>query len=47
MIGKEPLMSPADAAARPNGTAQGPDGSLYLTTSNGSADRIIRVTPSQ
>jgi glucose/arabinose dehydrogenase len=26
---------------------QGPDGSLYLTTSNGSADRVIRVTPSQ
>ena len=25
---------------------QGPDGSLYLTTDNGS-DRIIRVTPSQ
>jgi glucose/arabinose dehydrogenase len=26
---------------------QGPDGALYLTTSNGSADRVIRVTPSQ
>jgi glucose/arabinose dehydrogenase len=26
---------------------QGPDGSLYLTTSNGSADRVIRITPTQ
>jgi glucose/arabinose dehydrogenase len=26
---------------------QGPDGSLYLTTSNGSADRVIRITPAQ
>ena len=25
---------------------QGPDGSLYLTTSNGSGDRVIRITPS-
>jgi glucose/arabinose dehydrogenase len=25
----------------------GPDGSLYLTTSNGSADRVIRITPTQ
>ena len=31
--GKEPLMSPADAVARPDGTAQGPDGSLYITES--------------
>jgi glucose/arabinose dehydrogenase len=31
--GKEPLMNPADAVARPNGTAQGPDGSLYITES--------------
>lgn len=31
--GKEPLMSPADALARPSGTAQGPDGSLYITES--------------
>jgi glucose/arabinose dehydrogenase len=31
--GKEPLMSPADAVARPNGIAQGPDGSLYITES--------------
>jgi glucose/arabinose dehydrogenase len=26
---------------------QGPDGSLYLTTSNGTGDRVIRVTPTQ
>jgi glucose/arabinose dehydrogenase len=26
---------------------QGPDGSLYLTTSNGSADQVIRITPTQ
>ena len=26
---------------------QGPDGSLYLTTSNGSSDRVIRITPAQ
>jgi glucose/arabinose dehydrogenase len=31
--GKEPLMSPGDAVARPNGIAQGPDGSLYITES--------------
>ena len=26
---------------------QGPDGSLYLTTSNGSNDQVIRITPTQ
>jgi glucose/arabinose dehydrogenase len=26
---------------------QGPDGSLYFTTSNGSDDRVVRVTPTQ
>ena len=26
---------------------QGPDGSLYLTTSNGSGDQVIRITPTQ
>jgi glucose/arabinose dehydrogenase len=26
---------------------QGPDGSLYVTTSNGSGDRVIRITPTQ
>ena len=31
--GKTPLMSPNDAAARPNGIALGPDGSLYITES--------------
>lgn len=24
---------------------QGPDGSLYITTSNGSGDRMVRMTP--
>jgi len=40
--GKEPLMSPAEAAARPNGTAQGPDGSLYITESvKGKTWRVV------
>jgi glucose/arabinose dehydrogenase len=40
--GREPLMSPGDAAARPNGTAVGPDGSLYVTESvKGKTWRII------
>ena len=40
--GREPLMSPADAAARPNGTAVGPDGSLYVTESvQGKTWRIV------
>lgn len=30
---KPPLMNPADAAARPDGVAQGPDGSLYISDS--------------
>ena len=33
LAGKTPLMSPNDAAARPNGIALGPDGSLYITES--------------
>jgi glucose/arabinose dehydrogenase len=32
-IGKTPLMNPNDAAARPDGVAQGPDGSLYISES--------------
>ncbi len=32
-MGKTPLMSPNDAAARPDGLAQAPDGSLYITES--------------
>jgi glucose/arabinose dehydrogenase len=31
--GMEPLKSPAEAAARPNGTYVGPDGTLYITES--------------
>ncbi len=30
---KDPLPSPNDAAARPDGVAEGPDGSLYITDS--------------
>ena len=40
--GKDPLMTPAEAAARPNGTAQGPDGSLYITESvRGKTWRVV------
>jgi glucose/arabinose dehydrogenase len=40
--GKERIMSPAEAAARPNGIAQGPDGSLYITESvRGKTWRVI------
>lgn len=31
--GKEPLMNPSDAVARPNGIAEAPDGSLYVAES--------------
>jgi glucose/arabinose dehydrogenase len=31
--GKTPLMNPSDAAARPDGIAQAPDGSIYITDS--------------
>ena len=31
--GKTPLMNPGDAAARPDGVAQAPDGSLFITDS--------------
>jgi glucose/arabinose dehydrogenase len=38
----EPLRNPADAAARPDGLAQGPDGSLYIGESNkGKIWRVI------
>ena len=40
--GKDPLLNPAEAVARPNGTAQGPDGSLYITESvKGKIWRVI------
>jgi glucose/arabinose dehydrogenase len=40
--GKEPLMSPAEAVARPNGTNVGPDGTMYVTESvKGKIWRII------
>ena len=39
--GSEPLLDPSKAVARPNGTAQGPDGSLYITES--SKGKIWRV----
>ncbi len=31
--GKSPLMNPGDAVARPDGVAQAPDGSLYISES--------------
>ena len=39
--GKTPLMNPTDAVARPDGLAQGPDGSLYITDSQ--KGRVWRV----
>ena len=40
--GPKPVMAPGEALARPNGTAQGPDGSLYITESNsGKTWRVI------
>ena len=39
--GKTPLMAPNDAAARADGVAQGPDGSLYISDSQ--KGRIWRV----
>jgi glucose/arabinose dehydrogenase len=40
--GPEPIASPADAAHRPSGLAQGPDGSLYISDDVGG--RIWKVT---
>jgi glucose/arabinose dehydrogenase len=39
--GKAPLMNPGDAVARPDGVAEGPDGSLYIGDSQ--KGRIWRV----
>jgi len=40
--GKTPLMNPGDAVARPDGVAEGPDGSLYITDSQkGKVWRVI------
>uniref|UniRef100_A0A372IT86 Sorbosone dehydrogenase n=2 Tax=Paracidobacterium acidisoli TaxID=2303751 RepID=A0A372IT86_9BACT len=40
--GKDPLMNPSDAVARPDGLAQAPDGSLYITDSqHGKIWRVI------
>jgi glucose/arabinose dehydrogenase len=40
--GPEPIASPADAAHRPSGLAQGPDGSLYVTDDVGG--RIWKIS---
>jgi len=41
-MGKTPITNPNDALARPDGTGQGPDGSLYVTDSaKGQIWRII------
>jgi aldose sugar dehydrogenase len=34
-----------DAYGRLRGVRSGPDGALYITTSNGSDDRLLRITP--
>jgi glucose/arabinose dehydrogenase len=40
--GPKPIMAPGEAVSRPNGTAVGPDGSLYITESNtGKTWRVI------
>jgi glucose/arabinose dehydrogenase len=40
--GKEPMMSPAEAVARPGGTYVGPDGTMYITeTVKGKIWRVI------
>jgi glucose/arabinose dehydrogenase len=40
--GKTPLMNPADAVARPDGVAEAPDGSLFITDSQkGKIWRVI------
>jgi glucose/arabinose dehydrogenase len=40
--GKDPLMNPDDAAARADGVAQAPDGSLYIAESQkGKVWRVI------
>jgi glucose/arabinose dehydrogenase len=41
-VGKSPLMNPNDAVARPDGLAQAPDGSLYISESQkGKIWRVI------
>jgi glucose/arabinose dehydrogenase len=43
--GKSPLMRPNDAVARPDGLAQAPDGSLYISDSQkGRIWRVIHPT---
>ena len=49
--GAEPGRRDHAAARRPRASGrirtltQGPDGALWLTTSNGSNDRIVRIAP--
>ena len=46
VIGTATVEVPGYEGFRLRSASQGPDGSLYLTTSNGgSNDRILRVTP--
>jgi aldose sugar dehydrogenase len=35
-----------DKFGRLRGVRSGPDGALYVTTSNGDNDKLLRVTPS-
>ena len=38
-------LAQAEGFGRIRSLAQGPDGALWLTTSNGSNDRIVRIAP--
>ena len=43
-VGEERLLT--DLGERIRTVKEGPDGALYVTTSNGSADKVLRVVPS-
>jgi glucose/arabinose dehydrogenase len=42
-VGPEPVKNPGQAAYRPTGLAEGPDGSIYITEDK--QGRIWKVTP--
>jgi len=45
-VGIERILGGTSADPRMRSAVQGPDGNLYVATSNGTGDRIFRVTPS-